>query len=107
VAWRVVLKESVIADLRWFGKRDGRLILRETARLLSADPLLETRSMRRLRPNPIAQRELRVFGTYRVLFNIDESAKEVTVVLVGEKRGSALIVQGKEYVELHEGDSAQ
>jgi len=107
VAWRVVLKESVIADLRWFGRTDGRLILKEADKQLAADPALETRYMKRLRPNPIAQRELQVFGRYRVLFNVDESEREVTIVLVGEKRGSALIVQGKEYIAHHEGDPSQ
>jgi mRNA-degrading endonuclease RelE of RelBE toxin-antitoxin system len=107
MAWKVVLKESVIADLRWFGRKDGRLILKEADKLLAADPLLETRNVKRLRPNPVAHGELRVFGRYRVLFNIDETRKEVTIVLVGEKRGSSLLVQGKEYTEHHESDPSQ
>ena len=107
MAWKVVLKESVIADLRWFGRRDGRLILKEADRLLRVDPTLETRNMRRLRANPVAQRELRVFGRYRVLFNIDEGEEGVTIVLVGEKRGSAPVVQGTEYIEHHESDPSQ
>ena len=39
MAWRVELKESVIDDLRWFGKRDGRLLLREALRRLEAGPI--------------------------------------------------------------------
>ena len=27
MAWTVALKESVIDDLRWFGRKDGRLLL--------------------------------------------------------------------------------
>ena len=107
MGWKVVLKESVIADLRWFGRRDGRRILKEAEKLLAIDPSLETRNMKRLRPNPIAQRELRVFGRYRVLFNIDEGLEVVTIVLAGEKRGSALVVQGKEYTEHHESHPSQ
>jgi hypothetical protein len=57
MAWTVILKESVIADLRWFGQKDGRLLLHEAEVRLSANPLAETRHMKTLRPNPAAQRE--------------------------------------------------
>ena len=63
--------------------------------------------MKTLRPNPVAGRELRLFGRYRVLFNVDEPAQVVTIVLVGEKRGQALIVQGEEFTEHHESHSAE
>ena len=107
MAWTVELKESVIDDLRWFGKRDGRQLLKEAVRRLSQDPLLESRQMKTLRPNPVAARELRLFGKYRVLFNVDDSAHVVTVVLVGEKRGRALIVRGEEFTDHHESHPAE
>jgi len=107
MAWTVRLKESVIDDLRWFGKRDGRLLLAEAEQRLSSDPLVETRNVKTLRPNFVAQRELRLFGKYRVLFNVDEDAEEVTIVLVGEKRGNSLLVQGEEFTAHHESDPAE
>ncbi len=107
MAWSVELKESVIDDLRWFGKRDGRQLLREILRRLEEDPLVESRQMKTLRPNPVAGRELRLFGKYRVLFNVDEPARAVTIILVGEKRGQSLIVQGEEFTGHHESDSAE
>jgi mRNA-degrading endonuclease RelE of RelBE toxin-antitoxin system len=107
MTWEVVLKESVIDDLRWFGKKDGRLLLREAEARLSAGPLAESGEMKTLRPNPVAQRELRLFGKYRVLFNVDEAASEVTVVLIGEKRGNALFVQGEEFTAHHESNPAE
>jgi mRNA-degrading endonuclease RelE of RelBE toxin-antitoxin system len=106
VCWTVRLKESAIGDLAWFGKKDGRMLLKEAEQYLSADPLLESRSMRTLRPNPIAQRELRLFGKYRVLFNVDEENKQVTIILVGDKRGNSLFVQGQEYAS-HESDTTE
>ena len=42
------------------------------------------------------------FGRYRVLFNMDEVLKEVTILLVGEKRGDALIVQGERFTAHYE-----
>ena len=55
----------------------------------------------------MAGRELRLFGKYRVLFNVDEPERLVTIVLVGEKRGNVLIVQGKEFSGHHESDSTE
>jgi mRNA-degrading endonuclease RelE of RelBE toxin-antitoxin system len=104
MAWTVELKESVIDDLRWFGKKNGRQVLREALKRLEADPLAETQQMKTLRPNPVSHRELRIFGKYRVLFNVDQPAQAVTVVLVGEKRGEALLVQGEEFYAHHETD---
>jgi mRNA-degrading endonuclease RelE of RelBE toxin-antitoxin system len=107
VAWTVTLKESVIADLRWFGRKQGRLLLRTASKYLTADPLAETQQMKTLRPNPVAQRELRLFGKYRVLFNVDLAQALVTLVLVGEKRGESLIVQGKRFTAHYESDPAK
>lgn len=104
--WTVALKKSVIADLRWFGRADGRLLLDAALDHLEADPLEVSRNMKTLRPNRVAQRELRLFGKYRILFNVEIQSRSVTIVLVGEKRGRSLIVQGKEYVD-HEGDPAE
>lgn len=106
MAWTVELKQSVIDDLRWFGKRDGRQLLKEALQRLEEDPLVESRQ-KNLRPNPVAGRELRLFGKYRVLFNVDEPSRVVTIVLIGEKRGKSLIVQGEEFTEHHESDSAE
>ena len=105
--WRVVLKESAIDDLRALGRKPGRAVLKEATRRLEADPLAETRHMKTLRPNAVAQRELRLFGRHRVLFNADRPQRRVTIVLAGEKRGDALIVQGRRFTAHHENDSAE
>ena len=97
-----MLKESVLDDLRRFGRRDARLLLKAAEEALQAEPLAETKNLKSLRPNPVAQRELRLLGNYRVLFNVDATAETVTVVLVGEKRGNKLIVRGEEFTAHHE-----
>jgi mRNA-degrading endonuclease RelE of RelBE toxin-antitoxin system len=107
MAWSVELKESVLDDLRWFGKMNGRQLLNAALERLEEDPLTETRQMKTLRPNPVASRELRLFGKYRVLFRVDAPARVVTIVLVGEERGEVLLVQGKEYAEHHETDTSE
>lgn|SRR5487761_1729575 len=102
----VNLKESVIDDLRSLGSKEGRRLLKEAEKRLSADPLAETRNLKTLRPNPVAQRELRLFGKYRILFNVEAAESMVTIVLAGEKRGNSLFVRGEEFKE-HEGDPAE
>jgi len=106
MSWTIKLKESVVDDLRWFGKKDGRLLMKEAEQQLSADPLLESRNTKTLQPNPAAERELRLFGKYRVLFSVDERNEEVTFILVGEKRDNSLLVQGEEFTG-HESDTAE
>ena len=54
----------------------------------------------------IAERELRLFGRYRVLFTVAEAEATVTIVLVGEKRGNSLYVQGKR-IAAHESRSTE
>ena len=80
--------------------------MKEAEQHLSADPLVESRKIKTLRPNPVAQRELRLFGKYRVLFNVHEANEIVTIILVGEKRGNSLFVQGEEFTA-HESDPAE
>lgn len=100
--WTVDVKISVIEDLRWFGRKDGRILLKEASRILSVDPLAETRNLETLRPSRFAQRELRLFGRYRVLFDVDEATQEVRILVVGEKRGDALLMRGEAFTLHHE-----
>jgi mRNA-degrading endonuclease RelE of RelBE toxin-antitoxin system len=86
-------------DLRHLGRKNERLIMKELERLapLAADPDFETRNLKTLRENAVAQRELRLWGKVRVLFNIDVERRTVILVVVGLKRRAALIVRGREY----------
>jgi mRNA-degrading endonuclease RelE of RelBE toxin-antitoxin system len=105
MAWAVRMEKTVIDDLRWFGRKEGRILLQAVTERLSADPLTESRNLKCLRPNAFAERELRIFQKYRVLFNVDIPAQLVTIVLIGEKRGAQLFVQGKEFTLHHEQDN--
>ena len=55
MSWTITLKESVIDDLRWFGRKDAHILLDEAEARLAANPLEESRSMKTLRPNPVAE----------------------------------------------------
>lgn len=98
--------ESVIDDLRALGRKQSRAVLKQATARLSSDPRATTRHLKSLRPNPVAHRELRLLGRYRVLFRVDEAEMTVTIVLVGEKRGNSLYVQGKRFTA-HESRSTE
>jgi mRNA-degrading endonuclease RelE of RelBE toxin-antitoxin system len=104
MTWTVTWREAALENLRWFGQKNSRLLRKTAEDLLRNNPLAESRNMKTLRPNPVAQRELRLFDKYRVLFDVDRDAEKVAVILVGEKRGNRLFVQGKEFTEHHEDD---
>ena len=55
-----------------------------------------------LRPNPVANWELRL-GDHRALYDVNEQSRTVTVLVVGEKRGNKFYVQGREFTS-HESD---
>jgi mRNA-degrading endonuclease RelE of RelBE toxin-antitoxin system len=107
MAWTVEVKEAAVKHLRWFGKKTGRQVLKAALEMLEQDPLAESKNLKTLRPNRFAQRELRLFGKYRVLFSVEEKDQLVTVLLVGEKRGNQLLVLGEEFSAHHESDPSE
>ena len=102
MAWTVQVKEAALQHLRAFGKKTGRQLLEAALAHLERDPLAETKTLKTLRPNPVAQRELRLFGKYRVLFSVAEEEQTATIILVGEKVGNRLLVLGQEFSAHHE-----
>lgn len=102
MAWTVQVKEAALQHLCAFGKKTGRKLLKKTLEYLEQDPLAETKNLKTLRPNPVASRELRLFGKYRVLFSVDEESQTATIILVGEKVGNRLLVLGQEFSAHHE-----
>ena len=72
-------------------------IIAEIEAQLSHEPAIETRNRKRLRPNELAEWELRA-GRFRVFFDIDSENRLITVEAVGYKRGSRLFIGGEEYV---------
>ena len=71
---------------------------------LRHQPASGTRRIKALRPNTVAALELRL-GDFRVLYDVDEHNRLVTVQVIGRKSGNCLIVQGKEF-KAHESDRA-
>jgi mRNA-degrading endonuclease RelE of RelBE toxin-antitoxin system len=107
MAWTVEVKEAALEHLLWFGKKTGRQLLKKALEQLEQAPLAETKNLKTLRPNPVADREMRLFGMYRVLFSVDKDAERGTILLVGEKRGNRLLVMREEFSAHHESDPSE
>ena len=87
---------EAIADLSSHTKRDRKRIIEQTEACLKHEPSCKTRNNKRLRPNRLAEWELRV-DRYRVFYDIDEADSFVKIVAVGQKRGNRLCIRGEEF----------
>ncbi len=87
---------EAIDDLRLFRKHDQQQIVGAIESQLAHQPTEETRNRKRLRPNQLAEWELRV-GEFRVFYDVYPEKAAVAVQAVGQKRGNKLFVHGEEY----------
>lgn len=87
---------TVEAETHWraLPVRDQRILEAAIQARLLQQPTTPTGAIKRLRPNPLAEYELRA-GNLRVLYNVEGS--EVVLLLVGRKVGNKLIVKGQEF----------
>ena len=93
---QITFTPAAIKDLRWFVRTDRGKILAEIETQLCHEPAVETRNRKRLRPNTLAEWELR-FGGFRVFFDVEEDDRLIHVIAVGYKEGSRLFIRGREY----------
>ncbi|HHT9144750.1 MAG: type II toxin-antitoxin system RelE/ParE family toxin [Candidatus Brocadiaceae bacterium] len=96
VMFRIEFTPEAIEDMRLFRKTDRKRIINEIEKQLKHQPIEETRNRKRLRPNELAEWELRI-DKFRVFYDIDETVEFVKIETVGFKRGSILYIRGKEY----------
>ena len=88
---------DAIDDMRRLEKREQRRVVETVEGQLRYQPAEETRNRKRLRPNQLAEWELRI-GEFRVFYDVDTQANHVKIEAVGYKRGNRLLIHGKEYV---------
>jgi mRNA-degrading endonuclease RelE of RelBE toxin-antitoxin system len=84
-------------DLRAVERTAVSTILRSIDQQLAHQPLAPTRNRKLLRPNALANWELRV-GRYKIFYDADPTASMVEVKAVGWKEHNKLLVRGQEYV---------
>lgn len=94
--FEIKLTERAIEDLRSLQKVERKQILKEVESMLTYEPTTETRNRKRLRPNRLAEWELRA-GNFRVFYDVDQENNLIEIRAVGYKRGSRLFIAGEEY----------
>src|SRR5204862_2795634 len=87
------LTDSAVEDLDYFRKTERRMIADGIALFLTHDADVETRRRKPLRPNRLAQWELRL-GEFRVFYDFEEEST-VKIVAVGHKEHNDLFIRGE------------
>ncbi|MDX1966648.1 MAG: hypothetical protein SFV23_05710 [Planctomycetaceae bacterium] len=103
MAYTITITEVAERQFRALSAREQRILESAILSRLHHSPETATKAIKRLRPNPLAEYELRA-GDLRVLYNVEE--KEVVILIVGKKLGEKLIVEGEEY-HGHQNDSVE
>jgi mRNA-degrading endonuclease RelE of RelBE toxin-antitoxin system len=94
MAYKITIAEDAERQLRALPVRQQRTLESAIVSRLGDDPTTPTRAIKRLRPNPLVEFELRA-GDLRALYNVEED--EVVILIVGKKVGNKLIVEGEEF----------
>lgn len=94
MAFEITITADADRQFRSLTAREQRTLEAAILSRLQQQPTTPTRATKRLRPNPLAEFELRV-GTLRALYNV--GGDEVVVLIVGRKVGNKLIVEGEEF----------
>lgn len=94
--YEIELTPEAIEDLGLLRKFHRQRVVNEIETELGDEPVVETRNRKRLRPNEVAEWELRV-GGFRVFYDVEVEARLVKVEAVGRKQGNRLFLHGKEY----------
>jgi len=94
MAYRIKITEEAESHLEALPARDQRILQAAILARLADQPTTPTRAIKQLRPNPLAQFELRA-GDLRALYNVE--GKEVILLVIGRKVGNKLVVKGEEF----------
>jgi mRNA-degrading endonuclease RelE of RelBE toxin-antitoxin system len=92
--FKISITDDAERQLRSLPARDRRNLEASIVSRLEQQPTITTNAIKRLRPNPLAEFELRA-GDLRALYNVE--GDEVIILIVGRKDGNKLIVEGEEF----------
>ena len=85
---------EALEDLKSFRKFEQQKIIAGIDSQLKYEPGEETRNRFRMRPNDVAEWELRI-GRYRVFYDQEDTVQIVSIEVIGLKIGNQLFVRGK------------
>jgi mRNA-degrading endonuclease RelE of RelBE toxin-antitoxin system len=101
--FRITITDEAEAQLFALSARERGTAETAIVARLRDQPTVPTKAVKRLRPNPVCEFELRV-GDLRVLYDVVD--EEVIVLIIGRKVGNTLVVNGEEFHE-HQADPPQ
>jgi mRNA-degrading endonuclease RelE of RelBE toxin-antitoxin system len=87
---------EALDDLQSFRAFEQREILEAIDIQLTYQPTNQTRNRKPLRPNNLAQWELRL-DRLRIFYIVDTNVSVVQIVAIGYKLGNKLFIRGEEY----------
>lgn len=94
--YRINLTVSAREDLLWFRKFDQQRIVAAMETQLKYEPEAITQQRKRLRPNQLAEWEVRS-GIYRIFYDVNHDNLLINIAAIGYKQGNVLYIRGKEY----------
>ncbi len=92
--YEIEFTPEALEDLSFFRKYEQKKIVTGIENQLRYEPTRETRNRKRLRPNDVAEWELRI-GRYRVFYSVDKTVQIVSIEVIGFKIGNRLFVRGQ------------
>ncbi len=93
--FNITITEEADRQYRSLSVREQRLLEAAIQSRLKHEPTKPTKAIKRLRPNPLAEFELRA-GDLRALYNVE--GNEIVILIVGRKVGNKLIVEKEEFL---------
>lgn len=92
--FKITITEDADRQFRALPARQQRILEAAIQSRLLHQPTTPTKAIKRLRPNPLADFELRA-GDMRALYYVE--GDEVVILVVGQKVGNRLIVESEEF----------
>lgn len=93
--YNIEYTQVALDDLKWFRKHEQKTIVQAIDTQLTYEPTVQTRNRKPMRPNEIAEWELRI-GQFRVLYDVAETVQIVEIERIGQKKGHKFLFRGKE-----------
>ena len=92
--YEIEFTPEALTDLMAFRKFEQQIILTGIETQLTHEPTIETRNRFQMRPNEVAEWELRI-DRYRVFYRVADDVQVVSIEVIGFKQGNQLFVRGK------------
>ncbi len=91
--YEIEFTAEALSDLNSLRKFERQEVVAGIEAHLKYEPTVETRNRKSLRPNEIANWELRL-GKFRVFYNVEQEVLIVSIEAIGFKAGNLLFVRG-------------